>query len=62
MKAEGDTFKKEDLYHETELQVDMAEYDMLISNNGSIEDLHREALDLYSALSLIEVMRKGLKV
>lgn len=62
IKAEGDTFKKEDLYHETELQVDMAEYDMLVSNNGSIEDLHREALDLYSALSLIEVMGKGLKV
>ena len=60
MKAEGDTFKKEDLYHETELQVDLIQPDMTVQNNGTLEELHKEAHELYSALSIREVIG-GLK-
>lgn len=42
----GDTFKLEDLYHETEQQVDMIVPDIIIDNDGSLEDLYREVRDM----------------
>ncbi|WP_304428097.1 AAA family ATPase [uncultured Clostridium sp.] len=39
MKALGDVFNKEDLLHETELNVDLIEPDVEIFNNGTYEEL-----------------------
>lgn len=48
MEDEGDTFKKEDLVHETEQQVDQAQYDWLIQNNGTLQELQEKAFAVYS--------------
>ena len=39
MKKAGDNFSPEMLEHETELQVDLIEPDILIENNGTLEEL-----------------------
>lgn len=39
IKASGDNFTKEQLYHETELQVDLIKPDVIIKNNGTLKDL-----------------------
>ncbi|MGR9546584.1 deoxynucleotide monophosphate kinase family protein [Priestia megaterium] len=42
IKASGDAFNIEDLYHETEQAVDTLEYDYLVTNNTSIKDLTKQ--------------------
>lgn len=37
--ASGDKFDTEDFYHETELNIDAMDYDYLVSNNTTLEDL-----------------------
>lgn len=59
IKAEGDVFKKEDLEHETEKQVDQVEYDLLITNNGTKDELWDKAHALYSHLSIVEMFGRG---
>lgn len=39
IKASGDTFNPEQLYHETELQVDKINADFTIKNNGTLAEL-----------------------
>lgn len=38
----NDSFKMEDLNHETELHIDTYEYDYLITNNGSLVELYEQ--------------------
>lgn len=39
MRKEKDTFRMEDLHHETESHVDVIPYDYLVTNNTTLEDL-----------------------
>lgn len=52
MKELGDTFKPEDLQHETEKQVDLAYYDVMVENNGTLEDLIQKAKNVEILLQL----------
>ena len=46
IKASGDNFSPEQLYHETELQVDLIHADVIIKNNGTLEELQIEVMKL----------------
>lgn len=47
-----DNFSEEDFQHETEKTIDLIEPDIIIENNGTLEDLYEEVEDIL--LSLIE--------
>lgn len=47
IKEAGDDYTEEDLNHETELAVDTLPYDVLLTNNGTIEELTRQVEKLY---------------
>lgn len=47
IKDSGDDYTEEDLNHETELAVDTLPYDVLITNNGTVEELNRQVEKLY---------------
>lgn len=46
----NDKFDPKDLQHETELHIDSYEYDYLINNDGSLEDLYRQFDEIVKAL------------
>lgn len=46
----GDTFRIHDLQHETEAQVDLAEADIVLVNNGTKEELEREVQNIINKL------------
>lgn len=46
IKASGDNFNPEQLNHETELQVDLIEPDVVITNNGTLEELYIQVIKL----------------
>lgn len=48
MKELGDVFSPEQLNHETELQVDMIEPDVLILNDGTLEELEEKVQKMLS--------------
>lgn len=50
MKSLGDVFTKEDLLHETELNVDLIEPDIEIFNNGTLEDLRERVKEMIEKL------------
>ncbi|CUB09174.1 hypothetical protein BN2127_JRS1_00958 [Bacillus cereus] len=47
IKDSGDNYTEEDLNHETELAVDTLPYDVLITNNGTVEELNLQVEKLY---------------
>lgn len=47
IKDSGDNYTEEDLNHETELAVDTLPYDVLITNNGIVEELNLQVEKLY---------------
>lgn len=47
MKAAGDNFKPEMLFHETERWVDVLLYDVMLTNNGTKEDLYTQVDHLF---------------
>lgn len=53
----NDNFDKKDLRHETELHIDTFEYDYLINNDGSLEDLYRQ----FDEIIAIEKDMKGVR-
>lgn len=46
----NDNFDMNDLKHETEMYIDTYEYDFLIENNGSLEDLYRQFDEIMSTI------------
>ena len=46
----GETFDPKRFYHETELSVDGLQYDYLVSNNTTLDDLYMQAEFIYNEL------------
>jgi dephospho-CoA kinase len=48
---QNDKFNMNDLYHETEMHIDTYDYDFIINNDGTIEDLYKKLDEIVSKIN-----------